>query len=68
NGDGGWSSADSRARDFVAQLAIPELVKRQLWLHAQAQLPRLRWLCLQDSPVGVRDADYTSLFPAGMNV
>ena len=33
-------------------------------------IPRLgfRSLCLQDSPVGVRNTDYNSVFPAGVNV
>ena len=33
-------------------------------------IPRLafRSLCLQDSPTGVRDTDYNSVFPAGVNV
>lgn len=33
-------------------------------------IPRLgfRSLCLQDSPLGVRDTDYNSAFPAGVNV
>lgn len=33
-------------------------------------IPRLNFpgLCLQDSPVGVRNTDYTSLFPSGMNI
>lgn len=33
-------------------------------------IPRLgfRSLCLQDSPVGVRDTDFNSVFPAGVNV
>lgn len=25
-------------------------------------------MCLQDSPVGVRDSDFSSVFPAGVNV
>jgi len=33
-------------------------------------IPRLglRALCLQDSPTGVRDTDFNSVFPAGVNV
>lgn len=33
-------------------------------------IPRLgfRAMCLQDSPVGVRDSDFSSVFPAGVNV
>lgn len=33
-------------------------------------IPRLafRALCLQDSPVGIRDTDFNSVFPAGVNV
>jgi len=33
-------------------------------------IPRLgfRAMCLQDSPVGVRDTDFSSVFPAGVNV
>lgn len=33
-------------------------------------IPRLgfRGLCMQDSPLGVRDTDYVSAFPAGVNV
>ena len=33
-------------------------------------IPRLAFeaLCLQDSPVGVRDTDFNSVFPGGVNV
>ena len=33
-------------------------------------IPRLGFhaMCLQDSPVGVRDTDFNSVFPAGVNV
>ncbi|KZP14752.1 glycoside hydrolase family 3 protein [Athelia psychrophila] len=77
NGDGGWSSAVSRARAFVAQLTIPEKVNLTTGVDLNGRcvgntgsVPRLNFagFCLQDSPVGLRDADYVSLFPAGMNV
>ena len=34
------------------------------------RVPRLKFdgFCLQDSPAGVRDTDYTSVFPAAVNI
>ena len=42
----------------------PELIFRR-----RQQIPRLNFkgICLQDSPVGVRFADFVSVFPAGIN-
>ncbi|KZP19075.1 glycoside hydrolase family 3 protein, partial [Athelia psychrophila] len=77
NGDGGWNEAVTRARAFVSQLTINEKVNLTTGVDTDGRcvgnsgsVPRLNFagLCLEDSPVGVRDADYTSLFPSGMNV
>ncbi|KZP08821.1 glycoside hydrolase family 3 protein [Athelia psychrophila] len=76
NGDGDWSSAVSRARTFVAQLTVPEKVNLTTGVDSSGRcdgntgtIPRLNFagFCLEDSPTGVRGADYASAFPAGMN-
>ncbi|KAI4115783.1 MAG: hypothetical protein LQ338_007808, partial [Usnochroma carphineum] len=77
-GAGNWSSAYESARAFVSQLTLLEKVNLTTgvgWQNEQCvgqtgAIPRLgfRSLCLQDSPLGVRFADYVSAFPAGVNV
>ncbi|KAF4556659.1 Glycosyl hydrolase family 3 C-terminal domain-containing protein 3 [Elsinoe fawcettii] len=77
-GLGDWASAYSRARELVGQMTLEEKVNLTTgvgWEGEQCvgqtgSVPRLgiRSLCLQDSPLGVRNADFVSVFPAGVNV
>ncbi|KAF2163741.1 glycoside hydrolase family 3 protein [Zasmidium cellare ATCC 36951] len=77
-GLGDWSEAYEKARDFVSQLTLTEKVNLTTGTGWQLErcvgqtggIPRLafRSLCLQDSPSGIRFADYVSVFPAGVNV
>ncbi|KAK4988866.1 hypothetical protein LTR50_003600 [Elasticomyces elasticus] len=68
-----WESAFAQARNFVAQLTLEE--KAQLVTGTAgpcvgniAPIPRLGFLglCLQDGPLAIRQADYASVFPAGL--
>ncbi|KAL8948156.1 MAG: hypothetical protein Q9222_005633 [Ikaeria aurantiellina] len=78
SGAGNWSAAYQKARAFVSQLTILEKVNITTGVGWQEErcvgqtgaVPRLgfRSLCMQDSPLGVRDTDYNSAFPAGVNV
>ncbi|KAL8833025.1 MAG: hypothetical protein Q9170_004553 [Blastenia crenularia] len=78
SGAGDWTAAYGRARAFVSQLTLLEKVNLTTGVGWQSEqcvgqtgaIPRLgfRSLCLQDSPLGVRDTDYNSAFPAGVNV
>lgn len=78
SGTGDWANAYERARAFVGQLTLLEKVNLTTGVGWQSErcvgetgaVPRLgfRGLCLQDSPLGVRDTDYNSAFPAGVNV
>ncbi|KAL8935612.1 MAG: hypothetical protein Q9216_005338 [Gyalolechia sp. 2 TL-2023] len=78
SGAGDWASAYERARAFVGQLTLLEKVNLTTGVGWQGErcvgetgaIPRLgfRGLCLQDSPLGVRNTDYNSAFPAGVNV
>ncbi|KAI4165259.1 MAG: hypothetical protein LQ342_001127 [Letrouitia transgressa] len=77
-GTGDWTGAYARARTFVSQLTLLEKVNLTTGVGWQEErcvgqtgaIPRLgfRSLCLQDSPLGVRNTDYNSAFPAGVNV
>ncbi|KAF7973527.1 hypothetical protein HWV62_14954 [Athelia sp. TMB] len=77
NGDGDWSTAVSKAKAFVAQLTISEKVNLTTGVDNDGRcvgntgtIPRLGFagFCLEDSPVGVRQTDFASLFPSGMNI
>ncbi|KAL1971151.1 hypothetical protein VTN77DRAFT_102 [Rasamsonia byssochlamydoides] len=78
NGQGDWAEAYQKAVQFVSQLTLAEKVNLTTgtgWEQEQCvgqvgSIPRLgfRGLCMQDSPLGVRDTDYNSAFPAGVNV
>ncbi|KZF23538.1 glycoside hydrolase family 3 protein [Xylona heveae TC161] len=78
SGSGDWAEAYAKARDFVSQLTLLEKVNITTgvgWLEeacvgAVGSVPRLgfRSLCMQDSPVGIRFADYVSAFPGGVNI
>ncbi|EKD20195.1 uncharacterized protein L3040_007192 [Drepanopeziza brunnea f. sp. 'multigermtubi'] len=78
NGQGEWADAYAKAKDFVSQLTLLEKVNLTTGVGWQGEqcvgqvgsIPRLgfRSLCMQDSPVGVRFADYVSVFPSGQTV
>ncbi|KAK5135012.1 hypothetical protein LTR08_005672 [Meristemomyces frigidus] len=78
SGSGDWAAAYQQARAFVSQLTLEEKVNLTTgtgWeldrcVGQTGSIPRLAFeaLCLQDSPVGVRDTDFNSVFPAGVNV
>ncbi|KAI4210383.1 MAG: hypothetical protein LQ351_006750 [Letrouitia transgressa] len=77
-GTGDWATAYARARAFVSQLTLLEKINLTTGVGWQEErcvgqtgaIPRLgfRSLCLQDSPLGVRNTDFNSAFPAGVNV
>ncbi|KAI9736750.1 MAG: hypothetical protein M1834_000954 [Cirrosporium novae-zelandiae] len=77
-GLGDWSAAYERAKAFVSNLTLMEKVnlttgvgwELERCVGQNGEIPRLgfRSLCMQDSPLGVRDTDYNSGFPAGVNV
>lgn len=70
-----WAAAYEKAKAFVSQLTLLEKVNLTTGTGWQSQscvgnvgsIPRLGFdpLCLQDSPLGIRFADYVSAFPAG---
>ncbi|KAJ6586023.1 glycoside hydrolase superfamily [Mycena capillaripes] len=75
-GAGDWVNAVARAKKFVAGLTLEEKINVTTGLDISGPcvgntgtIPRLGWngLCLQDSPLGVRLAQYVSAFPAGIN-
>ncbi|KAI9702205.1 MAG: hypothetical protein M1820_006287 [Bogoriella megaspora] len=78
DGSGGWDDAYSKAQDFVRQLTLLEKVNLTTGVGWEGSrcvgntgtIPRLNFtgLCLQDSPVGVRDTDFNSVFPAGVTI
>ncbi|KAH8793053.1 beta-glucosidase 1 precursor [Hyaloscypha sp. PMI_1271] len=78
NGQGEWAGAYAKAKDFVSQLTLLEKVNLTTgvgWEGEQCvgqvgSVPRLgfRSLCMQDSPSGVRDTDYNSVFSSGQTV
>lgn len=77
-GLGDWDSAYAQAREFVAQLTLLEKVNLTTGVGWEGEkcvgntgaIPRLGFkaLCLQDSPLGVRFADYVSAFPSGVTI
>ncbi|MCJ1241663.1 hypothetical protein MMC14_009669 [Varicellaria rhodocarpa] len=77
SGTGDWADAYVKARTFVSQLTLLEKVNLTTGVGWEGErcvgqngaIPRLgfRSLCMQDSPLGVRDTDYNSAFPAGVN-
>ncbi|CBY00592.1 similar to beta-glucosidase [Plenodomus lingam JN3] len=74
-GTGDWAAAYEKARAFVSQLTLLEKVNLTTgtgWMSEACvgnvgSIPRLGFdsLCMQDSPLGIRFADYVSAFPAG---
>ena len=77
-GLGDWASAYDQARAFVSKLTLTEKVNLTTGVGWEGErcvgnvgsIPRLGFkaLCMQDSPLGVRFADYASAFPAGITV
>jgi len=73
-----WEDAYAKARTFVAGLTLTEKVNLTTGVGWEGEkcvgntgsIPRLafRSLCLEDSPLGVRDTDFNSAFPAGVTV
>lgn len=73
-----WTAAIAQAKAFVAQLTLTEKVNLTTGVGWEGDrcvgnsggIPRLgfRALCHQDSPVGVRDTDYNSVFPGGVTI
>lgn len=70
-----WTAAFQQASAFVNQLTLQE--KAQLVTGTSGpcvgnigSIPRLGFngLCLQDGPLAIRQADYASVFPAGLSV
>ncbi|KAJ7138341.1 beta-glucosidase [Mycena epipterygia] len=75
-GTADWASAVQKARAFVKGLSLEEKVNITTGVDAMGRcvgntgtIPRIGWkgLCLEDSPLGVRLADFVSAFPAGIN-
>jgi len=74
-GLGDWGEAYAKAQAFVSQLTLLEKVNITTGTGWQSDhcvgnvgaIPRLGFdsLCMQDSPLGIRFADYVSAFPAG---
>lgn len=74
-GLGDWDEAYQKAQAFVRQLTLLEKVNLTTgtgWsldhcVGNVGTIPRLGFhsICMQDSPLGVRFADYVSAFPAG---
>ncbi|KAF2770508.1 hypothetical protein EJ03DRAFT_360520 [Teratosphaeria nubilosa] len=71
----GWEAAFERASNFVNQLTLAEKVELVTGTPGPcvgniAPIPRLGFngLCLHDGPLGIRQATYASVFPAGISV
>ncbi|KAI9688351.1 MAG: hypothetical protein M1822_001300 [Bathelium mastoideum] len=72
-GLGGWEAAYTRAVSFTAQLTLEEKAGMVTGTNGPcvgniAPIYRLGFdgLCLQDGPLAIRQADYASVFPAGV--
>ncbi|KAI9653286.1 MAG: hypothetical protein M1831_006121 [Alyxoria varia] len=76
--EGPWAGAYKRAADFVSSLTLPEKVNlttgvgfyASRCLGETGSIPRLNFtgLCVQLLPINNSFAEYTSAFPAGLNV
>lgn len=71
----GWEAAFEQASSFVAQLTLEEKVRLVTGTSGPCvgnigPVSRLGFngLCLQDGPLAIREADYASVFPAGLTV
>ncbi|KAK6430127.1 hypothetical protein LTR95_013724 [Oleoguttula sp. CCFEE 5521] len=77
-GLGDWADAYSQAEAFVSKLTLLEKVNLTTGVGWEGEkcvgnngaIPRLGFkaLCMQDSPLGVRFADFVSAFPAQLSV
>ncbi|KAF8522644.1 glycoside hydrolase superfamily [Hysterangium stoloniferum] len=76
-GDADWAGAVNKARQFVSGLTLEEKVNLTTGVGTSGRcvgntgaVTRLGFpgFCLQDSPLGVRNADFVSAFPAAINV
>ncbi|KAK5135458.1 hypothetical protein LTR08_005246 [Meristemomyces frigidus] len=77
-GLGDWEAAYAQAHAFVSQLTLLEKVNLTTGVGWEGEkcvgnngaIPRLGFksLCMQDSPLGVRDTDFVSAFPAGVTI
>ncbi|KAL9109649.1 MAG: hypothetical protein Q9227_005686 [Pyrenula ochraceoflavens] len=74
-GAGGWTAALAQAQGFVNELSLDEKVYMVTGVEGPCvgnipPIPRLSFngLCLQDGPLAIRQADYASVFPAGLSV
>ena len=77
-GLGDWEAAYAQARTFVSQLTLLEKVNLTTGVGWEGEkcvgntgsIPRLGFkaLCMQDSPLGVRFADFVTAFPAQLTV
>ncbi|KUI64547.1 putative beta-glucosidase A [Cytospora mali] len=71
----GWEDAYAKAKDFVSQMTLLEKVNLTTGVGWEGEVcvgnvgtvPRLglHSFCMQDSPVGIRFADWVSVFPSG---
>ncbi|EJD47277.1 hypothetical protein AURDEDRAFT_62469 [Auricularia subglabra TFB-10046 SS5] len=77
SGAADWASAVAKARKLVSGLTLLEKVNITTGIGSNARcvgntgtIPRIGFegFCLQDSPLGVRFADFVSAFPAAINV
>jgi beta-glucosidase len=78
DGSSQWADAYARAQAFVRQLTLLEKVnlttgtgwESEACVGTTGAILRLNFpaLCMQDSPLGVRDSDYNSAFPPGGTV
>lgn len=78
DGSGDWGIAYKRAQAFVRGLTLTEKVNLTTGVGWQGDqcvgnngaIPRLgfRAMCFEDSPLGVRDTDFVTAFPAGVTV
>lgn len=76
SGDAEWSKSYEKAREFVSQLTLLEKVNITSgigWMQGPCvgntgDIPRLNQtgLCLQDGPLGVRNTEFITGFPAGI--
>ncbi|OAA56347.1 beta-glucosidase 1 precursor [Niveomyces insectorum RCEF 264] len=74
----GWADAYAKAKAFVAQMTLTEKVNLTTGVGWEGEqcvgqtgaVPRLGLtsMCMQDSPVGVRDTDFNSVFSSGQTV
>ncbi|KAK7229299.1 hypothetical protein V2G26_001469 [Clonostachys chloroleuca] len=74
-GIGGWEDALTKARAFVAELTPAEKADMVTGQPGPCvgnivAIPRLgfKGLCLQDGPLSLRNADYASVFAAGISI